>query len=103
GNSTFLSVGYEDVHFIKYNAAGVFQWARQMASNKPDFGVTIDIKNPNFPVIAGAHQGTFYVPAGGSFSFLPGQQTNFSTTNCSDANYGNFAKESCTNLKDIFW
>ncbi|UKN01010.1 gliding motility-associated C-terminal domain-containing protein [Paracrocinitomix mangrovi] len=103
GNSTFLSVGYEDVHFIKYNFAGAFQWARQMASNGPDFGVTIDIKNPNLPVIAGAHEGTFYVPAGGSFAFLPGQQTNFSTSNCSDANYGNFAKENCTNMKDIFW
>jgi len=103
GESTFLSMGYEDVHYIKYNSAGAFQWGRQVASNQTDLCEAIAVKNANKPVIAGAHEATFYVPAAGSFTYLPGQQLSFGGTNCSDANYGEFAQEDNGGARDIFW
>lgn len=103
GASTFLSMGYEDVHYIKYNSSGVFQWARQIASNQPDFCEAITIKTANKPVLVGYFEGTLYVPSGSTFTFLPGQQVNFSTTNCGDSNYGNFAKANNNGQRDIFW
>ncbi|MBI3133327.1 MAG: gliding motility-associated C-terminal domain-containing protein [Bacteroidetes bacterium] len=103
GQSTFLSLGYEDVHYIKYNTSGAFQWARQVAGNQADYCEAITIKNIDKPVLAGYYEGTFYVPAGGTFSFQTGQQVNFPTTNCGDTNYGNFAQESNNGQRDIFW
>ncbi|MBK7129608.1 MAG: gliding motility-associated C-terminal domain-containing protein [Crocinitomicaceae bacterium] len=103
GASTFLSVGFEDVHYIKYNSSGVFQWARQVASNQADYCEAITVKTVDKPVLVGYFEGVFYVPAGSTFSFLPGQQVNFSFTNCSDANYGNFAKTNNAGQRDIFW
>lgn len=103
GASTFLSMGYEDIHYIKYNTGGTFQWARQIASNQADYCEAITIKNIDKPVLAGYYEGTLYVPAGTTFSFLPGQQVNFPTTNCGDSNYGNFAQVSNSGQRDIFW
>jgi gliding motility-associated-like protein len=103
GNSTFLSVGYEDIHYIKYNASGAFQWARQIASNNEDHCSSITIKNIDKPILAGYHESTLYVPAGTGFTFAAGQQQLLGGTNCADANYGNFASESNSGQRDIFW
>ncbi|MBK9191605.1 MAG: gliding motility-associated C-terminal domain-containing protein [Crocinitomicaceae bacterium] len=103
GASTFLSVGFEDVHFIKYNSAGVFQWARQAGGNEPDFCEAITIKTTDKPVLAGFTEGAIYVPAGSTFTFQSGQQVNFTVTNCSDNNYGNFAQMVNVGQTDIFW
>ena len=103
GASTFLSVGYEDVHFLKYNTTGTFQWARQVAGNQADFCEAITIKTVDKPVLAGYFEGTFYVPAGAGFTFQPGQQVNFSEVNCGDNNYGNFAQVTSDGQRDIFW
>lgn len=103
GASTFLSLGFEDVHYIKYNTSGAFQWARQVAGTQPDFCEAITIKTVDKPVLAGYFEGPFFVPAGGTFTFQPGQQVNFSTSNCGDANYGNFAQVFNNGQRDIFW
>jgi len=103
GASTFLSVGYEDVHCMKFNTAGVFQWARQMASNQADYCEAITVKTVDKPVLAGYYEGIFYVPAGTGFTFQSGQQVNFSEVNCGDSNYGNFAKATNGGQRDIFW
>ncbi len=103
GPSTFLSLGFEDIHYLKYNYSGSFVWARQVASNQGDYCSAIVVKTVDKPVIAGSHEATFYVPAGATFSFLPGQQVNNSSSNCADANYGNFAMESHSGQRDIFW
>jgi gliding motility-associated-like protein len=103
GASTFLSMGYEDVHYLKYNTSGAFQWGRQVAGKQADYCEAITIKNIDKPVLAGYFEGLFYVPAGGTFTFQPGQQINFSTVNCGDANYGNFAQVVNNGARDIFW
>lgn len=103
GPSTFLSLGFEDVHYLKYNYGGTFSWARQVASNQGDYSSSIVIKNPDLPIIAGSHESSIYVPAGGSFSFLPGQQVTTGASNCGDANYGNFAMEDALGQRDFFW
>jgi gliding motility-associated-like protein len=103
GESTFLSMGFEDVHYMKYNTSGVFQWARQVAGPKADYCESVTIKTADKPVLCGFYEGDFYVPAGGTFTFLPGQQVNFSTVNCGDNNYGNFAKATNDGQRDIFW
>lgn len=103
GGSTFLSVGFEDIHYIKHNNAGAFVWARQIASKKEDHCNTITIKTVDKPILAGYHEGTLFVPAGGSFSFEAGQQQTFGGTNCGDANYGNFAQEAGAGQRDVFW
>lgn len=103
GNSTFMSLGFEDIHYIKYDFNGAFQWARQMASSDPDISNSIAIKTADLPVITGTHEGTFYVPAGSSFNFLLGQQVDYNENNCGDANYGLFAEESSVGQRDIFW
>lgn len=103
GASTFMAAGFEDVHFMKYNFDGSFNWARQLASNQPDFAEAITIKNVDKPVIGGHFEGDFHVPAGGSFTFDSGQAVNFAANNCGDTNYGSFAFEGNNGQRDIFW
>jgi len=103
GESTFLSVGFEDVHYLKYNTGGAFQWARQVAGNLPDYCESIAIKTVDKPVLVGYYEGMFYVPAGATFTFQPGQQVDFTTVNCGDNNYGNFAQAANNGQRDIFW
>lgn len=103
GNSTFMSVGFEDTYFIKYNTTGNFQYARQAAGNTSDFCEGIAIKTNDKPVLAGYTEGKYYVPTGSTFNYLLGQQLNFFETNCGDNNYGNFAQTFHAGQRDIFW
>lgn len=103
GNSTFLSLGFDDVHYIKYSNNGTFQWGQQMASDRADFGLSCAIKNADKPIIVGTHQSTFYVPAGSTFSYQAGQPSQLGVTNCGDATYADYAKESTAGARDIFW
>lgn len=103
GNSTFMSLGFDDVHYLKYNSSGAFQWARQMGSKRDDRGNAIVIKNPDIPIVAGTHENTFFVPSTSSWAYLAGQQETPGTANCGDSDYGMFAKEISSGQIDIFW
>ena len=106
GNSTFLSLGYRDVYYIKYLNDGTFQWARQFGSNEDDYCSAIVMNTIDHPVMAGSFENWLVVPAGDSFSMSncqspsgPGYASN---TNCSDLNYTNFCLRKSNGNKDIF-
>ena len=103
GASTFLSVGYEDIHYIKYNNAGVFQWARQLASDDSDFALSIAIKNPDLPVITGTYESEFFVPATSSFDLDTSQTFISGSANCNDADYQSYISELNQGQKDVFY
>lgn len=99
GNSTFLSLGYRDVHYMKYNNAGQFLWSRQFGSNKDDFCSAITIKDIDFPICSGSFENVINVPKGNNFSNIVSIGT---TINCGSNLAGEFVYKVSTGSKDIF-
>jgi len=110
GNSTFLSVGYRDVHYIKYKNDGEFLWARQFGSNEDDYCSAIVMNGIDHPVLAGSFDHDdlvgspadyLMVPVGSNFTgctFL----SSSGDDNCGDNNYGEFCGVKTLGGKDIF-
>jgi gliding motility-associated-like protein len=101
GNSTFLSMGYRDVHYIKYSNTGTFQWSRQFGSNEDDYCSAIVVNSTDHPVMAGSFENYLVVPTGPSFTSFC-SSGGFGTGNCSDSYYGSFCMLQSGGNKDIF-
>ncbi len=103
GNSTFLSLGYRDVHYVKYSNAGLFQWARQFGSNEDDYCSAIVMNAVDHPVLAGSFESWMVVPTGDSFDYsnCTGELA-FTLGNCSDIYNGTFCRRKAAGNKDIF-
>jgi len=103
GNSTFLSLGYSDVHYMKYSNSGQFQWARQIGSQKDDYCASIVLNDIDFPILAGSFQNKMNVPSGQNFSYQT-NQTNMTLqwANCANGTFGTFASQASNGYKDIF-
>lgn len=103
GNSTFLSLGYRDVHYIKYSSTGTFQWARQFGSNEDDYCSAIVMNSVDHPVLAGSFENWLVIPAGDNYNFSNCTgTTNYASANCTDYDYGHFCKRKSFGNKDIF-
>lgn len=103
GNSTFLSLGYRDVHYIKYSNAGIFQWGRQFGSNEDDYCSAIVMNGVDHPVMAGSFENWIIVPTGSSFDFSTcAVGSLYAGTNCLDGDYGSFCRKKTLGNKDIF-
>jgi len=102
GNSTFRSVGYRDVHYMKYSNSGQFQWARQVGSQKDDYCASIVLNDIDFPIIAGSFESFMNVPAGSNFTFQNSQNMPTPFANCVGGNVGGFASQGSNGNKDVF-
>ncbi len=100
GNSTFLSVGYRDINYNKYSNSGLFQWSRQMGSNKDDYSSAITIKDVDFPIIAGSFENVFNVPKGNNFNSPSG--SNGTNISCGSDLTGAFKFKISNGSKDVF-
>jgi len=109
----FLSVGYRDVHYIKYKNDGQFLWARQFGSNEDDYCSAIVMNGVDHPVLAGSFDHDdllgspadyLIVPSGNNFDYGTCDPIGgcSGTVNCGDANYGNFCGAQSAGGKDIF-
>lgn len=102
GNSTFHSIGYKDVHYMKYSNSGQFQYARQFGSKKDDYCASIVINDVDFPILAGSFQSNMIVPSGANFSYQLQQGISSSLMNCSNGISGQYALEPSNGYIDIF-
>ncbi len=94
GNSTFLSLGYRDVHYLKYSTAGNFQWARQFGSNEDDYCSAIVLNDIDHPVMAGSFENAVVIPSN--------DISGTGTINCSWTNYDEYEYDYSQGGKDIF-
>ena len=112
GNSTFLSIGYRDIHYIKYNNDGEFLWARQFGSNEDDYCSAIVCNGIDHPVLAGSFDKNnsagsppdyLMVPVGNNFTTVGCEPLSYSAgPNCADGYYGEFCGVKTAGGKDIF-
>lgn len=102
GYSTFRSVGYRDIHYMKYTNSGQFEWARQIGGQKDEYCASIVINDVDFPIIAGSFENYINVPAGSNFNFQTQQNTATPIAICTNGSVGGFASQASSGNKDIF-
>jgi len=102
GNSTFLSVGYRDVHYMKYTNNGQFQWSRQIGSQKDDYCASIIVNTPGYPILAGSFENYMNIPSSANFAYESQQVTYTYSQNCPNGLFGEYATQVSAGYKDIF-
>ena len=102
GNSTFLSVGFRDVHYMKYSNSGQFQWSRQIGSQKDDYCASIIVNTPGYPILAGSFENYMNIPSSANFAYESQQVTYTYSQNCPNGLFGEYATQVSHGYKDIF-
>ena len=103
GQGTFHSAGYWDIFVSKWNAAGVWQWARQAGGHSDEYGTGIAAKAGGEIIITGSFLQDFIMPVRSTligFNVTP--SVYCTPVHCSDNYYGQYAIYQTTGNSDIF-
>lgn len=106
GESTFRSVGYNDIFVASYNSAGVWQWSRQLGGQGNDYVGGIDIAGASSIALSGSFPSRLHIPANPA-NFLsvgtsPSGNVATPSPYCNDANYNYFETATTAGSGDVF-
>lgn len=104
GSGTFNSVGFNDIYISKYNAAGNWQWSKQVGGRKEDYGNGLTVSASGQAIICGSFQERINFPNNSSFTgyAITNNYSGASNSYCSDQNYAQYAGFTSSGNSDIF-
>jgi len=107
GQGIFNSVGYSDIFVSKWNAAGAWQWARQIGGVDNDYGNGIVIDTSQNAVITGSFNSPdlFFPMRQNHFLGYNTGVNNFGCSHipyCGDSSYNNYVEIGTSGNSDIF-
>jgi gliding motility-associated-like protein len=95
GESTFNSIGFEDVYVARYSSSGSFTWARNFGSQTPERIFDVELHSTGMEVAVGSFNDHLVIPLGDDdIDGLSLVETGpgGTSTYCGDDNYTNFGK-----------
>ena len=106
GNSTFRTVGFNDVFVAAYNSTGTWQWSRQLGGQGNDYVGGIDISGASQIALSGSFPSRLHVPANPSnfisIATAPAPNVAAPSPFCTDLNYNYYETAVTAGSSDVF-